>query len=118
MSHANYYLAFLLLCEREEVRILQHSAHISPDALAVFVRIAVMHDMNKALTVSQAMALPGLASSAAIHKRIDDLRESGMVNVWFKAPDRRTKYLIPSEKGNRYLKLMGQLLRRSHKIKI
>jgi DNA-binding MarR family transcriptional regulator len=111
MPHATTYFDFLTLCEENNARILQYSSHISPKLLALFVVIALKHDQNQSLTVSDAMALQDLASSAALHKRIDDLREAGMIDLVFKGENRRTKYLIPTEKGNRYLKLMGQLLR-------
>jgi DNA-binding MarR family transcriptional regulator len=117
MPHAAAYFDFLILCEEKNTRILQYSSHISPNLLALFVMVALKHDMHQSLTVSDAMALQDLASSAALHKRIDDLRAAGMINLVFKENDKRTKYLVPSETGNRYLKFMGQLLRTSSKRK-
>jgi predicted transcriptional regulator len=111
MPHANVYIKFLTLCETKNLSIHQYSAHISPKLLALFEMVAIQHDKNESMTVSQAMALPNMASGAAIHKRIDDLREAGMIGLVFKEQDKRTKYLIPTEKGIRYLKFMGQLMR-------
>jgi hypothetical protein len=34
-----------------------------------------------------------------------------MIGVVFRGKDRRTKYLVPTEKGERYLQMMGELLR-------
>ena len=115
MPHASAYIDFLTLCEKKSSSIHQYSAHISPNLLALFAMVAIKHSQDETLTVSQTMALPHMASSAAIHQRIDDLREAGMINLVFKENDRRTKYLIPTEKGNRYLKFMGQLLRHASK---
>ena len=115
MPHTNIYIDFLSLCEQKSAAIHQYSAHISPNLLALFAMVAITHARDESMTVSQAMALPNMASSAAIHKRIDDLREAGMINLVFKENDRRTKYLILTEKGNRYLKFMGQLLRHASK---
>jgi DNA-binding MarR family transcriptional regulator len=117
MPYATTYFEFLVLCEENNARILQYSSHISPNLLALFVVVALKHDQDQSLTVSGAMALQDLASSAALHKRIDDLREAGMINLVFKDQNKRTKYLIPTEKGNRYLKLMGQLLRTASRYK-
>lgn len=61
------------------------------------------------------MALNHMASSAALHKRIDDLREAGMVCITYKGENRRTKFLSPTDKGERYLEFMGQLLRTASK---
>lgn len=106
---------FLRLCETNRTLINHYSSHISPAALALFVVIVLNHEKNRPLTISEAMALDHMASSAALHKRIDDLREAGMVCVTFKGQNRRTKFLSPTNKGERYLKLMGQLLRRASK---
>lgn len=111
MSYQNLYFDFLLRCEHKQTLINQSSAHISSKLIALFVVIATKHADGQAMTVSQAMGLPDMASSAALHKRIDDLREAGMICVVFKGSDRRTKYLVPTDKGNRYLQLMGDLLR-------
>lgn len=111
MPHKNSYFDFLLRCEHEQATISQSSAHISSKLMALFVLLAMKHAEGQAMSVSQTMALPGIASSAALHKRIDDLREAGMICVMFKGSDRRTKYLVPTEKANRYLSLMGDLLK-------
>jgi hypothetical protein len=79
--------------------------------MALFVVIALRHSRDQAMTVSEAMSLQAIASSAALHQRIDDLREVGMICVIYKGVDRRTKYLIPTEKGDHYLSMMGDFLR-------
>jgi DNA-binding MarR family transcriptional regulator len=111
MSYKNLYFDFLLRCEHTQALINQSSAHISSKLMALFVVIATQHAEGNSMTVSQTMEMPHMASSAALHKRIDDLREAGMICVVFKGADRRTKYLVPTDKGNRYLQLMGKLLR-------
>jgi DNA-binding MarR family transcriptional regulator len=115
MPHQNLYLGFLQLCEQKNALINTYSAHISPNLLALFVVIARKHAQGHPMTVSEAMGLQKMASSAALHKRIDDLREAGMICLIFKHTDRRTKYLVPSDKGEKYLKLMGQLLRLTYR---
>ena len=111
MSHQHLYLDFLLRCEHKQALINRSSAYISPKLMALFLELAAKHALGQDMTVSGAMALQHLASSAALHQRIDDLREAGMICVVYKGVDRRTKYLVPTDKGDRYLKLMGDLLR-------
>lgn len=111
MTHQYIYFDFLLRCEHKEGLIDRSSAHISSKLMALFVVLAMKHADGQDMTVSDTMALQHLASSAAIHQRINDLREAGMICVVYKGTDRRTKYLVPTDKGDRYLKLMGDLLR-------
>lgn len=113
MPYTAIYFDFLKLREQKKSLTAHYSAQISPNLLALFELIVVKHAQDQAMTVSEAMALQHLASSAALHKRIDDLREAGMIDVIFKGRNRRTKYLVPSEKGIRYLRLMGQLFRKA-----
>ena len=117
MSYKNIYFDFLLRCESKQTLINNSSAHISSKLMALFVAIALKHASGQAMTVSETMSLQNMASSAALHKRIDDLREAGMIFAIFKGEDRRTKYLIPTDKGYRYLELMGQLLCATHHAK-
>lgn len=115
--HSNLYLDFLILSDRKQGSINNYASHISSSALALFVVIALQHANGHALTISDAMSLKRMGSSATLHKRIDDLREANMICVTFKNKNRRTKYLSPSEKGDRYLKFMGQLIRTAYKLK-
>lgn len=110
MSYIKLYFDFLLRCEKNQVQIHQSCAHISSKLLTLFLEIAQQHAHGQPMTVSQAMQLQHIASSATLHNRIDDLREAGMICVSFKGTDRRTKYLIPTDKGHRYLALMEALL--------
>jgi DNA-binding MarR family transcriptional regulator len=113
MSHLPIYFDFLIQCEREQALIDRSCAHISPKLMALFLMLAHEAEQGSPLTVSGAMSQKQMASSAALHKRIDDLREAGMICVIYKGMDRRTKYLIPTDKGNRHLNLMGKLLQSS-----
>lgn len=117
MSSAHVYFDFLLLCQKNQSTLNNHRGHVSLHMLALFLLIARKHAANETMTISQAMAQRYLASSATLHARIDDLREAGMVCIRLKQGDKRTKYLIPSEKGERYLALMGQLLLESRNAK-
>jgi len=110
MPKRKIYFDFLILNEKNNALIQRSSAHISLNQLALFEVIALKHSQGQTMTISQAMALQHLASRAALHVRINDLREAGMIQVLIKDGDRRSKYLAPSGKGERYLQLMGKLL--------
>jgi DNA-binding MarR family transcriptional regulator len=110
MPYTKLYFDFLRRCEKNRLSINRSCAHISSKQLVLFIEIALKHAQGQPMTVSQTMALRSIASSAALHDRIDDLREAGMIHVSYNGADRRTKYLIPSDKGHRYLTYMGALL--------
>lgn len=111
MTYKNLYFDFLLRCELDQLLINRSSGHISSKLTTLFMQLATQHAKGQAMTVSEAIFQPDMASSSVLHKRIDDLREAGMICVMYKNKNRRTKFLVPTDKGNQYLQLMGDLLR-------
>lgn len=111
MPPRKHYFDFLTLCEANSALIQRSSAHISRNHMALFEIVALKHAQGQTMTISQAMALRHMASSSTLHVRIDDLREAGMIQVMHKESRKRSKYLIPSKKGEQYLQLIGELLR-------
>jgi len=111
MSHQNSYLQFLSLCNSPHSDNLP--SHISPDGQALLGVIALANAEGHPLTVMQTMALQHLASPATIHRRVDVLRESLLIDMVFHKGDRRTKYLVPTELGHRYFERMGDLMRQA-----
>jgi DNA-binding MarR family transcriptional regulator len=77
--------------------------------------IAVRHADGKSLTVSEAMAAAFLASPATIHRKLDDLREFGMIAPTFEGKNRRTKYLVPTQTADAYFHKLGQLIQQALK---
>ncbi len=53
------------------------------DAKKLLEVIAVRHAAEKPLTVTDAMALNSIASPATIHRKLDQLRELGMIDTVF-----------------------------------
>ena len=45
--------------------------------------IALRHADNKPLTVTEAMTMGAIASPATLHRKIDDLREAGLIEQVF-----------------------------------
>ena len=72
--------------------------------------IALSHAENRPLTVSAAMALEPIASPGTIHRKLDLLRELGLINQIFQGDNRRTKYLVPTQVTDTYFDNLGQVL--------
>ena len=77
--------------------------------------IAVRHEQRQPLTVTEAMALAHIASPATIHRKLDQLRESGLVEARFEDNNRRTKFLIPTQAALNHFEALGQALVRATK---
>ena len=77
--------------------------------------IAVRHEQQQPLTVTEAMALAHIASPATIHRKLDQLRESGLVEARFEDNNRRTKFLVPTPQALQRFEALGQALLRATK---
>lgn len=110
MSPTKKYFDFLQLCDTQRTLLQKSCAFMSLKHMVLFEIIALKHAQGNPMTISEVMGLQRIASSAALHVRIDNLREARMIQVMSKNGNRRTKYLVPSDKGERYLHRMGELL--------
>ena len=72
--------------------------------------IVLRHAQDNTLTVTEAMALSTVASPATIHRKLDALREAGLVAQTFEGGNRRTKYLIPTQATDAYFDKLGQVM--------
>jgi Fe2+ or Zn2+ uptake regulation protein len=72
--------------------------------------IALSHAQNQPLTVSEAMALEPIASPGTIHRKLDTLRELGLINQVFQGDNRRTKYLVTTSVADDYFDTLGRVL--------
>ena len=77
------------------------------DAKKLLETIAVRHSQGKPLTVTEAMAMSHIASPATIHRKLDVLREIGMIDTQFEGTNRRTKFLVPTKAANAYFDRMS-----------
>ena len=73
-------------------------------ARVLLTRIAVQASLyNDPLSVTQTMnGFAYLASPATVHRKIDDLLDAGYLTFSYKGDNRRTKYLVPTDKANKY----------------
>jgi len=83
------------------------------DAKKLLEVIAVRHADEKPLTVTEAMALTTIASPATIHRKLDQLRELGMIDTVFEGKNRRTKYLVPTQMAHDYFNKVGQVMQQA-----
>jgi len=91
-----------------------HVSNIDQTAKQLLNVIALRHAQDKPLNVTDAMALSAIASPATIHRKLDDLRESGLIDQVFEGKDRRTKYLVPTANAEEYFAKLGGLMQKAH----
>jgi DNA-binding MarR family transcriptional regulator len=96
----NIYLRFLTLLQTIEGKGELPSLDL--DAKKLLETIAVQHFQGKSLTVTEAMTLSHIASPATIHRKLNVLREIGLIETLHEGTNRRTKYLVPTAQANRY----------------
>jgi DNA-binding MarR family transcriptional regulator len=64
------------------------------------------------------MAMAHIASPATIHRKLDILREIGMIDTQFEGSNRRTKFLVPTSLAVQYFqthsKVMDQAMSQTH----
>lgn len=103
------YLRFLRLA-----RALNQNKNIVKDvdakAMLLLNEIAIQHLVDKPMTVTEAMTLSSIASPATIHRKIDELREAGLIEQIFEGTNRRTKFLIPTKLANAYFDKMSEAM--------
>lgn len=62
--------------------------------------IAVRNLEGKTITVTEAMTISTIASPATIHRKLDELRDVGLIEQIFEGKNRRTKFLVPTKTAN------------------
>lgn len=83
------------------------------DAHKLLEVISVKQSQGNPLTVTDAMALQHIASPATIHRKLDQLRELGMIDTVFEGKNRRTKYLVPTQAAQNYFEQIGQVMKQA-----
>ncbi len=69
--------------------------------------LAIASEKNEPMTVSQAIGEVWIASPATLHRKIRNLIDAGYVSSNFSGKNRRTRYLVPTEKANNFFSCMG-----------
>jgi len=103
------YLRFLRLA-----RALNQNKNIVKDvdatAMLLLNEIAIQHLDDKPMTVTEAMLLSNIASPATIHRKLDELRELGLIEQIFEGANRRTKFLVPTKLAIAYFEKMSEAM--------
>ena len=108
MTAKHIYLRFLNLVHALEGGSTAPTMDLDAKKLleVIFVRSA----NDTPMTVTDAMALSHIASPATIHRKLDQLRELGMIDTEFEGKNRRTKYLVPTQMAHEYFESIGQAM--------
>ena len=99
------YLRFLELASA--VDALPGMDFFDPNHKALFEAILLSWSQGRAMTVREAIGRAELGSPATLHKRLVRLRQAELVTVEFIEGDRRSKLLVPTEKGLDYVSKFG-----------
>ena len=111
MQNQSFYLRFLSLLHAIEGK--GELPNLDLDAKRLLEVIGVQHSQGKPLTVSDAMAMTQIASPATIHRKLDVLREIGMIDTYFEGKNRRTKYLCPTPQAEKYFSQVGEVMQQA-----
>ena len=103
------YLRFLRIARDVDVQKTPVK-NIDSTALLLLNEIAVQHLDGKNITVTEAMLLSSIASPATVHRKLDELREAGLVEQVFEGKNRRTKYLVPTKEADSYFAKMSKAI--------
>lgn len=103
------YLRYLRIARAIDI-LKKNSNSIDSTALQLLNEIAVQHFDGKTLTVSQAIARNKIASPATLHRKLDELREAGLIEQSFEGKNRRTKYLVPTKEADSYFAKMSKAI--------
>lgn len=111
MPTSQIYLRFLNLIHAIDEG--EHAPAMDLDAKKLLEVIAVHHAQEKPLTVTDAMAMNSIASPATIHRKLDQLRELGMIDTVFQGKNRRTKFLVPTQTAHDYFEKIGRAMQQA-----
>ena len=104
----NSYMRFLKIVAALEPQQLHKE--ITPIAVLLLNEIAVKDFDEQPLTVSQALEFRALGSPATLHRKIDELREAGMIEVTNVGTNRRTKYLFLTQAARDYFQIKNDAM--------
>ena len=105
----NSYMRFLRsVASLEPIQLKQND--LSPTAILLLNKIAVKNFEEQPLTVTQAMGFNALGSSANLHRKLDELRETGMIEFRSVGKNRRTKYLHITQAAFDYFQIKNDAM--------
>ncbi len=109
MNDRKIYLKYLTLTQTLNLDVTLSDVDLLGQKLLEILAIA--SEKNEPMTVSQAMGAVWIASPATLHRKIRNLIDAGYVSSNFSGENRRTRYLVPTEKANNFFSSMGRNIR-------
>lgn len=109
---ANAYFRFLQLARAVEA--LPEAALMDANEQALLEDVVLRWHEERPMTVREAISLAALGSPATLHKRVTRLRNKELLTTASESGDRRTKYLVPTQKALDYFHQLGQSLLQVH----
>jgi hypothetical protein len=104
----NYYIQFLNL-----LKALEHPPN-APDidvtSKLILDEVAISLAKGEMLTVSDVMGLKHIGSPATLHRKLNMLIASRMVDPIFQGNNRRTKYIALTEEGEAYFRRLSDAI--------
>jgi DNA-binding transcriptional ArsR family regulator len=108
-SMKSTYLRFLSQVDAFE-STSAHVSNVDQTAKQLLNAIALCHAQGRPMTVKDAMSLSAIASPSTIHSKLNDLRESELIEQVFEGRNRRTKYLVPTSIADKYFSTLDELM--------
>jgi len=109
MNNREIYVRFLRVTQALDG--MNHSSEIDLMELKLLEMLAVASDDATPMNVGQAMSAEWIASPATLHRKIRKLIDSGYVSSDFLGTNRRTRFLVPTEKANEFFSRMGNSMK-------
>lgn len=104
----NYYLNFLNVLKA--VNQASVSEELDPTSKLVLEEIALGVANDQPLTVSDVMRLTSIASPATLHRKLDVLLEAQLIEATFQGQNRRTKFMMLTNQGERYFRKLSEVM--------
>jgi len=108
------YVRFLELIQAIEGRI--GLSDLDLDSKKLLEVIVVCDAQGKTLTVTDTMQMGHIASPATIHRKLDTLRDMGLIANEYVGENRRTKYLKPTPAALKYFEQVGSMMAKVLKV--
>ena len=108
MNSKDIYVRFLTLLQTLQDKEMEGKMDTTAEKL--LETITIQYGQEQTLTVTECMELSSIASPATIHRKLDELRNQGWIEFVYEGENRRTKYLVPSPKANKYFDKISKLM--------
>lgn len=79
--------------------------------LKLLEMLAIASEAGKPMNVGEAMSADWIASPATLHRKIRTLIDVGYISSEFFGKDRRTRYLVSTEKADAFFSQMGSSMK-------